>query len=109
MSALDEDIQAGFAWYFPCATGCVYNLHMSLLFDLVPNQDGGAHWAGGAARRISMLALVCFFLLERNTDLHESLITALVRLLGPENWVAWTAYPEKVFLVALQHWKSWQS
>lgn len=84
MSALDEDIQAGLAWYFPCAIGRVYNLHMPLLFDLVPNQDGDAHWAGRAARKISTLAIFCFFLLERYAHLHESLITTSVRLLGPE-------------------------
>jgi hypothetical protein len=32
VSALYEDIQAGFAWCFPCAIGCVFNLHMSLFF-----------------------------------------------------------------------------
>lgn len=91
-----------------CYWVCLQLAHVSVFFYLVPNQDGDAHWAGGAAQ-ISTLSAVCLFLLERCTDLHGSLITTSVRLWGPENCVAWTACPEKVSLVVLQHGKGWQS
>lgn len=94
MCALDGAIQTSIAWFFLCAIMCIYNLHMALLFCLVPSPCGDAPWTGGAVCKVSTLAIDCFYSWKQHCFKCSSVYHS-VRLFGLGNWAPWTLVPRR--------------